>query len=136
MAQFPEGIPVPRAARSPVPASHGLDVVRPTVGAEEVGTVEADRLHGTILPDPSYRLELGAAEVHQEDKDPRLQGQDGVRGAAAAVPAEDRPGLAKVYSNSAQMAESERPRPGWDLQEERGQVEDTEIENDDRDFGG
>lgn len=81
-------------------------------------------------------MELGTSEVHQEDQGSRLQGQDCFRSTAAVILAEDWAGLTKVYSNRSEVAQGECSRSSGHLQEERGQVEDTEAEDDDGDLGG
>lgn len=48
-------------------------VLRPDARAAQAGAAQAHRLHGEVLPHAPLRLELGAAQVHPQDQDPRLQ---------------------------------------------------------------
>jgi len=47
--------------------------VWPAAGAAQVSAAQTDGLHGTVLSNTPHRMELGAAKVHPQDQDSRLQ---------------------------------------------------------------
>lgn len=54
-------------------SANGLTVMWPAAGAAQVSTSQTYGLYGAVLSNTPHWLELGAAEVHPQDQDSRLQ---------------------------------------------------------------
>lgn len=89
-----------------------------TAGDSETGIGDFDRVHGTVLSHTPIGMELGVAQVHQEDQDAGLQGQAGFWCATGDYIAEEWTGTAEDNPGGDELVEGLCHGSHWTVPEE------------------